>query len=226
LVQIGIDRDFFKKNPYGINFPRHPGGFIDRNGPVTGYRRNGVTIIRTSTCKKDNIKTVRRLAQYEKVRLCNHFTRAFAGTDFLKRTFPPHGRSGSGYNRAMSALMHLAKQGTYPDLRHDYPSVLVSKGLLPGAANAHSERDGNNHIVFNWEDNSETGTARPDDKVILVAYFPELQQAVFSIGDTVRADGNATLDLHGMKSYQSHSWIGFLTTDEKDAAHSVYCRWV
>ncbi|HRP30826.1 MAG TPA: DUF6266 family protein [Agriterribacter sp.] len=198
------------------------GAVLGRVGPVTGYRRNGVTIIRSATRRKDSVRTPGRLAQYEKIKLCNIFTRAFTGTDFFKRTFPSHGHSGSGYNRAMSALMHLAIQGTYPDISFSYASALISKGMLPGAINAHAAKYGSSDIVFNWDNNSETGTAKPNDKTILAAYFPDLQQAVFSIGTAVRYEGSAILNLHSQLPQLSHTWIGFLTSDEKDAADSVY----
>jgi hypothetical protein len=28
------------------------------------------------------------------------------------------------------------------------------------------------HIIFNWEDNTGTGTSKENDKVIVVTYFP------------------------------------------------------
>ena len=199
------------------------GNLNGRLGPITGYQRNGVTVIRIATRKKDNVNSPGRLAQREKMRLCNQFTRAFNGTGFFKKTFPGHGHTGTGLSRATSALMHLAITGTYPSLSLSYPAALISKGLLPRAASAQSTRDAQNNIIFNWENNSDTGTASPDDKVVLVAYFPEFQQAVFSVGNAVRKDGTAVLNLREMQPYQAHTWIGYVSADEKDAADSVWC---
>lgn len=202
------------------------GNLHGRLGPITGYRRNGVTVIRIATRKKDNVNSPGRLAQREKMKLCNQFTRAFNGTGFFKKTFPAHGHTGTGLSRAISALMNLAITGTHPSLSLSYPGVLISKGMLPGAANAQSTRDAQNNISFIWDNNSDTGTASPYDKVVLAAYFPEFQQTVFSIGNAVRSEGAAVLDLHGMQPFPAHTWIGFLRDDEKDAADSVWCGMV
>ena len=207
--------------PYGIL-----GNLNGRLGPITGYQRNGVTVIRIATRKKDNVNSPGRLAQREKMKLCNQFTQAFSGTGFFKKTFPAYGHTGTGLSRATSALMNLAITGTYPSLSLSYPGILISKGMLPGAANAYTARNTHGNILFNWEDNSTTGTARPDDKVVLVAYFPEVQQVVFSIGNAVRSEGTALLDLHGMQSYSANTWMGFLRDDENDAADSVWCGMV
>ncbi len=79
------------------------------------------------------------------------------------------------------------------------------------------------NIVFSWTDNSGNGTAKADDLVILVAYFPELQQAVFSIGSATRAAGNALLNTQIFKGFTAETWIGFLSNDEKNASNSGYC---
>jgi hypothetical protein len=53
------------------------GGFIGRVGPISGYRRNGVNIMRTAKSRKDHKITPGRLAQREKLKVCNDFTWPF-----------------------------------------------------------------------------------------------------------------------------------------------------
>ncbi|HEY8661644.1 MAG TPA: DUF6266 family protein [Hanamia sp.] len=80
------------------------------------------------------------------------------------------------------------------------------------------------NIVFSWADNSGNGTAKADDLVILVAYFPELRQAIFSIGSAKRADCNALLKTRVLKGFTAEIWMGFLSIDEKNTSNSGYCE--
>ena len=198
------------------------GSFTGKTGPVTGYIRNGQPMVRISRNSVTAKKTPARMAQQEKIRICNGFTRTFSGSDFFKKCFPAYGHTGHGYNRATSAIMNLAISGEYPNLQISYPLVLISKGPLPMAENAFTQSDVEGNIEFSWTDNSGNGTAKSSDKVILVAFFPEINEAVFSIGDGERAHGRAILDTRNFKGLLAETWIGFLSNDEKDAGDSVY----
>lgn len=197
------------------------GGFIGTAGNVSGYMRNGQNFVRSRRRKSSAPMTPKRLAQQQKIKVCNDFTRPFCGTGFFNKTFPAYGHSGTGFNRVTSAIMNLAIVGTYPDIAIDYQHVRISQGPLPPVRNASAiKNDGN--IVFSWEDNTETGSAKESDKVILVSYFPSTQTALFSIGTAVRKDKQAVLETPSMKGETAETWIGFLSHDEKEAANSVY----
>ena len=79
--------------------------------------------------------------------------------------------------------------------------------------------DGN--ISFSWIDNSGDGTAKKNDRAILVAYFPESQESVFSFTNAERKDGMAKLEMGPAKG-TAQTWLGFLSADEANAANSVY----
>jgi hypothetical protein len=198
------------------------GEIIGQVGNVTTYLRNGENIVRIARTRHDGKTTPARMAQREKIKVCNDFTRAFSGTGFFNKTFPAYGTGSTGYNRATAAIMNLAITGNYPDTRLDYKEVLVSKGALPAPVQATAMADEQANIVFSWADNSGNGTAKADDLVILVAYFPELRQAIFSIGSATRADGNALLKTQVLKGFTAETWLGFLSNDEKNASNSGY----
>ena len=198
------------------------GHFIGKAGNITGYVRNGKNFVRSRPRKSNIPASPARLAQQQKIKVCGEFTRAFSGSGFFNRTFPAYGHSGTGYNRATSAIMHLAIIGVYPDTAIAYPQVLISKGPLPGAQNASATMNSEGHIVFNWEDNTGTGTAKENDKVIVVAYFPSEKKAIFNTGIALRKDGEAILQIPYMQGTAAETWIGFLSNDEKDASDSMY----
>lgn len=189
--------------------------------PVTGYARNGQNLLRTSTSVKYK-PTALRIEQLERIKLCNRFTKAFTGTDFFNKTFPAYGNTGTGYNRATSALMNLAINGIYPDIHLSYLQVLISKGKLSAAEHAAAAPMNDGNIYFSFTDNSDTRTAAATDKIIVVAYVEALQQAVFSFSAGLRKNCEAILPVMHFKGYAAETWIGFLSNDEMQASNSVW----
>jgi hypothetical protein len=198
------------------------GAFIGNVGNVNGYMRNGVNFVRSKRRKSSAPMTPKRLAQQLKIKVCNDFTRPFCGTGFFNKTFPAYGHSGTGFNRATGAIMNRAIAGTYPDTTIDYEQVLISKGPLPAARNASTAVSSDGTLLFGWEDNTGTGTAKANDKVILVAYFPAAKSAIFTIGSAMRKDCQAELETQNMQGPTAETWIGFLSNDGEDAGDSTY----
>ena len=198
------------------------GNFIGTIGPVTGFMRNGQNFLRSSTSSVKNKRTPLQRAQQGKINICTAFVKAFSGTGFLNKSFPAYGHTGTGYSRAISALMSRALTGEYPDMALSYPQVLISKGSLPGAQSAKMVKKPNNTLQFSFADNSGVGIAAPNDTVILVAYAPDLQQAVFGLYNGFRKDKKAVLNVAALSGHSVETWIGFLSKDEADASDSVW----
>ena len=198
------------------------GGFTGTIGTVTGYMRNGQNVIRTRTSSIKDKRTPLQLAQREKIAVCSRFTNAFTGTDFFRKSFPAYGHTGTGHNRATSALMSRALTGVYPDIALNYAQVLVSKGRLPGAHQAKVNLKLKNVLQFSFADNSTDGIAAADDTCILVAYAPNLQQAIFTLHGGFRKDKKASLNVTAFKGHIVETWIGFLSKGEADASDSVW----
>jgi hypothetical protein len=198
------------------------GGIRGRVGTVSGYNRYGIDVMRVAKNTGTVKPTVKRVAQREKISVCNAFVKAFAGTGFFTKTFPAYGHTGSGYNRAVSSLMNLALVLSGSGVSISYPLVLVSKGPLPPAANPGAVADDAGNIHFTWTDNSGTGTAKKNDKAILVAYFPAANEVIFSYNKGTRLSGTAVLETAHIKGKAAETWIGFLSDNEQDAACSVY----
>jgi hypothetical protein len=198
------------------------GSFIGTIGPVTGFMRNGKNILRTSTSSIKNKRTPLQLAQRKKVSICIGFAKLFSGTGFLNKSFPAYGHGGTGYNRAVGALMSRALTGAYPEIQLNYQEVLISKGRLPAAHSAKVVKKPNNMLQFTFTDNSANGIASPNDTVILVAYSSDLQQVLFTLNGGLRKDKKASLNVSAFKGHPIETWIGFLSADEQDASDSVW----
>lgn len=197
------------------------GEVIGKTGPVVSYMRFGQNITRSKgSTRKNRIETPARKIQREKIKVCNDFTRAFSGTGFFNKSFPAYGHTGSGYNRVTSSIMNLAIV-TNPYVVIQWPKVLVSKGPIAPVNHAFAFVNDEGSIVFTWTDNSGDGTAKRNDKAILVGYFAESKQAVFLFSDAERKDGMALL-IPGTTNGAVHTWLGFLSADETNVANSVY----
>src|SRR5690242_19542540 len=149
-----------------------PNGIIGEvtgtTGTVVSYMRFGQNITRSKgSTRKNRIETPARKIQREKIKVCNDFTRAFSGTGFFNRSFPAYGHTGSGYNRVTSSIMNLAIV-TNPYVVIQWPKVLVSKGPIAPVNHAFAFVNDEGSIVFTWTDNSGDGTAKRNDKAILV----------------------------------------------------------
>jgi hypothetical protein len=197
------------------------GEVVGKTGPVVSYMRFGQNITRSKgSTHRNRIETPARNIQREKIKVCNDFTRAFSGTGFFNKSFPSYGHTGSGYNRVTSSIMNLAIITT-PVVAIAWPKVLISRGPVAPVDTAAAFAGEQGIISFSWTDNSGDGTAKKNDRAILVAYFPESQQAVFSFSEAERKDGMALLET-GSAIGTAHTWLGFLTADETSAANSLY----
>lgn len=102
-----------------------------------------------------------------------------------------------------------------------WPKVLVSKGPIAPVDYASALVNDEGNIIFTWTDNSGDGTAKKNDRAVIVAYFPESKQAVYAFSDAERKDETAVLET-GLKKGIVQTWLGFLSTDETNAANSIY----
>lgn len=202
--------------PYGIL-----GEFRGRVGNVSGYTRMGVNFLRISRSSSTKPMTAARLAQQQKMKVCNEFTRHFSGSGFFDKTFPRKVNTATGYNKATSALMRKAICGSYPDISLAWPEVLISEGGMPPLVGAEAAVDAMGDIECTWTSNAGIGSAKESDQVVMAAFFPSLQQVVFELSDRTRGDESARMKVHGLHG-EVHTWLGLISEDGRDAADSVY----
>ncbi len=205
------------RTPHGIL-----GALQGKIGPVTGYIRNGKAILRVAHSRPDGKITPARTAQREKIKLTNSFTKAFTGTGFFNRTFPSKEAKGTGYNRATTAIMSAAIKGNYPNTCLSFPDVPVSQGTLPPPEGATVKKDRKGNLIFTWLPNTRTRGAKASDKPVLVAFFPQLGTATFTIGTATRKEGTAILPLSAPKGTTTHTWLAFHSSEESAASNSLH----
>lgn len=198
------------------------GEFVGSAGNLSGYMRMGTNFLRSKRRRSTAPMSPKRLAQQQKIKVCNAFTKPFSGSGFFDATFPLPKGTATGYNKATSALLKKAITGTYPHTSIAWPQVLISEGGMPSPIDGEAKMDEDGNIVFTWSNSAGTGTAKDNDKAVLVAYCPITNKAVFNLTECCRADGRALLNAQSLNGNSLETWIGFISADGKDAANSIY----
>jgi hypothetical protein len=128
----------------------------------------------------------------------------------------------TGRNSCAAYLLKNAITGNSPLFELDYTKVLISRGDLPGAEGATAASKVAGKIAFSWNNNSGIGKSKPGDKAILVAHCPELAQSIYITAGDTRSTGTQVMDAAHFSGKEVHTYIGFISEDEKDIADSIY----
>jgi hypothetical protein len=106
-----------------------------------------------------------------------------------------------------------------------YSQVNVTWGDLQPAdrATAYAVEGG---IQFTWHDNTGDGNAGSDDKSILIAYCKSWNRFRFNTVGAERHTCKDTLALPDLRGQTVHTWLGFMSADEKEVSNSVYTGWM
>lgn len=132
------------------------------------------------------------------------------------------GSSKSAYNMAVSYNKVNAVSGTHPDVVMDYAKVLVTKGNMPVVDTPAASVTATG-LAFTWTCPAKLEWPRPNDQVMLLAYFPGLQKAEFVIYGVARQECAAHLALAAeLQDKHMEVYISFIAEDRKQVADSVY----
>lgn len=187
-------------------------------GTVVGANWKGINYIRSKSGPKKT-SSIEQLDHQLKFSVVVSFVASM--TSLLQQTFHKYAVKMSEVNAAFAYNYGNALTGVSPDYEIDYPKALVSRGELPnGITPAATETAGGLH--FTWTDNTGAGTALATDMVVLVAFCPNLNTTSYSIGSAARDAASAVLDVTGFAGETIHTWMAFISADEKEASNSTY----
>jgi len=126
------------------------------------------------------------------------------------------------HNVMTKHVRDITIQGLYPDRKIDISKVLVSIGKLPGAAET-SVMMTEQGLTFHWSTELVRKLSHYSDQVMMLAYFPELQEVTHVISGAQRHLGTDLLPLAGIKKgYSAEVFISFITNDHQGVSNSVY----
>ncbi len=188
-------------------------------GTVIGGSWKGINYLRSQPAKRKHFSTADQIDQQLKFSLVLNFIQTM--TTLIQVTFKKYAVRMSEYNAAFSYNYRNAITGTSPDYSIDYSKALVSRGDLPNVT-APVATVTNNTVFYTWTDNSGSGSATATDKAILVAFCPNLNQALFSSKGGDRSAGAGNLDVSNFNGEAIETWIAFISEDRKETSNSIF----
>ena len=127
----------------------------------------------------------------------------------------------TGINAAFAYNFKEAITGSFPDYAIDYEKALVSRGYLPNVLGPSVISGAGSILTWSWTDNNSS-MADPNDQAILVAYCPEMRQAIFTTNGAKRSELTADLNALTFKGKAVETYIGFVSADGANSAISTY----
>ncbi len=189
-------------------------------GPVEGYKRRGVGILRAKRRKTTAKPSLSQLICRQNMYVVNEFIGSM--TDFVRVGFDLEAAptTKTANNLAKSYQMYNALTGEYPNIKLDFSKARVTSGKLRPADNPAVTVNGD-LLTFTWD----IVNTWPDwsDMVMLVAHAPALKQTCYDLSGAKRIKG--TEDLAVRKSWKGEvveTYISFRSADGKGMANSVY----
>lgn len=195
-------------------------GFVGKNGRVVVYNLNGQVVKRTIGLRKKT-KSTAVLASQERIKLLNRLLKP--ANDFIRIGFGLQSRAlGKTAYCLASSANSKAIDGVYPDQFIDYSKVCWSKGNLEPAV-IESITEIQTGFSFNWENPKNRGSANASDHVMLMAYFPEKELAIFDVSGQKRSTGTDTLRLpNSRERLLAHTYMAFISADHQEISDSIY----
>ena len=169
------------------------GGFSGKVGTVIGGNWKGIDYMRSIPASVTQPNSPAQLDQRSKFTTVIEFLKPL--TSLLRIGFKNQAVKMTEFNAAMAYNLRNAISGIYPAYAIDYANALISEGTLPEALNPTAVSAVAGKIAFTWGDNSSDGSAKGDDKVILVVYNPVKKKAVNVLGGNTRTSGSQVITL-------------------------------
>jgi hypothetical protein len=190
-----------------------------KTGKIVTYELLGRTVTRT-VGKNSNPPTEAQLASREGVKIGNKFMEPIKA--FIKVSLKTVAAKYQMYphNRMMSNIKLNALQGTYPELSINYSNLLLAEGNLPMAENPKVEKT-DNGLKFTWD--KVKAFPRNTDQVMLMAYFSELNKAIFVTAGAKRSSGEDILEIKSpLINEKMEVYIAFIAEDRNGVSNSTY----
>lgn len=196
-------------------------GFSGKVGNSVTYLLNGQWVQR-SIGKTTRPPSLLQLANRQRTKVSNVFLspiKDFINVGFKSKALAERKNAhnmASSYNRINAIVGH------YPHQYIDYSRVLLSEGRmsLPRGVAAKLIPGG---LEFSWQVNPDVNGQRWNDQTMLMAYLPEVQDAIFIINGARRNEGKDFLKLSMSEGpVIIETYLSFISADHKSVCNSLY----
>lgn len=197
------------------------GGFSGKVGTVIGANWRGLDVMRSLPKKSNSVPTDLQTEQRLKFGIVMGFLSPVKG--IIEKAYGTSQGVKSNFNLATSYHIQEAITGMMPALDIDFPKVIFTKGELLGPSSATAAATAVGEITYQWQNNSNSGLSKDTDKAIAIVFCPAEKKYVILDGAALRSDLILTLEMPAQFAGKNvHSWLGFISSNGKDAATSLY----
>jgi len=183
--------------------------------------RNGVQYSRSRPVHIFNPKSEAQLAHRAKFAATIKFLKPL--TDFIRSSFKNEHVAMSPFNLAMSYNLKNAMSGSYPNYAIDFSMAQVSHGTLREALNPKVNLLGRGLLEFSWLDNSNNANCLFNDRVMLVVYNIEKQEAETVFYGNTREQESQVITLPlSFEGDTVQCYIAFQNANRRDVSNSQY----
>lgn len=197
------------------------GNYSGKIGNLVFYEINGKQVVRTLG-KTSKPATEAQLSCRQQIAVINRFLKPITELVNIGFKIKAQGTNKGAYNMAVSYNKKQALQGLYPNIEMDYPSVLLTQGSLTGVINPEVEQlpEG---LKFTWLCPTEFAWPFENDQVMMLAYFPNLKEAVFNLYGAKRSACEDVLQLRpGLLTEYMEVYISFIAENRNSISDSTY----
>lgn len=209
-----------KNGPYGP--------IVGKIGNTVSYIRLGQPVLRMIKHPTTKPATPKQEAARARLRLISGYIKTI--NHFTNISFKPFSRKFIGktaQNMAISANLHSAVAGEYPDYALDGSKLVLSRGGMQLPEHCAVELAGEN-LRFSWLGGEMIGFPYSTEQVMMLAYFPESGRSVYVAGGARRPAGEDFLALQigsnetGIAETYAETYIAFVANDRTEVSDSRY----
>jgi len=202
------------------------GPFVGFSGTVDGITYYTLPDGRTCAKRKNRPSskppTQLQLVNRADTALVSKFMKSFK--DFISVGYQLEAKKNhqNPHNMMVRYIRKNAIEGVYPNRKINLSKVLVANGKLPAAAET-SVTVTDQGLTFNWSTELVPRLSLHSDQVMMLAYFPEIQETAYVLAGAQRYAGTDFLHLTGVKrGLKAEVYIAFITDDHTGISDSVY----
>ncbi|SFD15379.1 hypothetical protein SAMN05518672_101770 [Chitinophaga sp. CF118] len=199
------------------------GGITGAIGNIEGYMLRGQLVYRTRRAKSTKPPSEKQLSCRLKMKITKRFLGAFA--EFVKAGFAyiSIGKTYSATEAAVGWQIKNAIVGEYPNLTIDYAAVKVTAGPIDTKDIHAAATLEDNKLIFTWTPDNSFKHA--SDRVMLLAYSPVLNEAVYILCGERRSTGTDQLILpvdQWGRDVVVETYLSFITENGIRCTDSIY----
>src|SRR6202035_203977 len=191
-------------------------GVQGKLGDVVFRRVNGKTFL----CKRPVFRKRKTTERERIIRMKFAFMIQFMKPlmFLIRRTYKHPAGGKSGFSLAFSHNYH--QMGDRPPFQVNYPGIVLSRGNMPFPEMMLAASLLPGTISFIWTCNNLI--YQNNIKAFIAIYCEELDVWKFDVDNANLTDGMHTMELSGLNGNPAHTYIGFISADDKKVSDSHY----